>query len=757
MVRCLLWGVVGLAALSWSGFARAQERHVGTYSEIIVTGEKARRSLQDTPSSVAVTTARRIEEENLLSLQEVYARTANVTETFSAGGFTIRGIADRGIMGGEGAALATIFVDGAAVPAAMVHASPADMWDVRQVEIMRGPQSTLLGLNALAGAVIMRTAEPTMEWELRARAMITDADETQFAAALGGPIVSGELAFRVSVEKRDADGFTWNPTRRAHENPLDTTQVRAKLLWTPTAVPGFEARFGYTRYDRYSGYSFSFTDTSVPDFFDRRWNFSDSPNDSEASTDIATADLRFDLGAGLSLTAITAFNEISEFNRSDNDMTAADGGAYDQQNRYRTFSQELRLNYEGDRLSGLMGAFFYDRRNRSATASDDSVPTPVDTISALLRSSGIDAPTAQLVAGLYSRALAAIPVDFSADASGHVRSYALFGDVQFRLTERLMFTVGFRYDHETNSLGIDQTARFAGAYPDPRAFGSTGSPLYRAVVAINQGVAGIVAQASGSAAATDRTFDAFLPKAGIQMAWTPNLKTGFTVQRGYRSGGSSGNIARSATFSYDPEFTWNYELSLRSAWLDGRLTLNANAFYVDWKDQQVSANFGMSIYDTHIVNAGSSHLYGFEIEATHSPSGAFDWYASVGYSRTRFDEFATTVGSVTDYDGLEFAHAPRWTLAGGVNIRPVDRVAINLNASHRSAVFTEVRLPQSASRASGRTLVNARVAYETGHWTMSAFASNLFDDRYYHYRLDGLPRAVLGNPRVLGIALEARW
>src|SRR3546814_10188159 len=71
--------------------------------------------------------------------------------------------------------------------------------------------------------------------------------------------------------------------------------------------------------------------------------------------------------------------------------------------------------------------------------------------------------------------------------------------------------------------------------------------------------------------------------------------TGFTVQRGYRSGGSSGNIARSATFSYDPEFTWNYELSLRSAWLDGRLTLNANAFYVDWKDQQVSANFGMSI------------------------------------------------------------------------------------------------------------------------------------------------------------------
>src|SRR3546814_11079508 len=135
------------------------------------------------------------------------------------------------------------------------------------------------------------------------------------------------------------------------------------------------------------------------------------------------------------------------------------------------------------------------------------------------------------------------------------------------------------------------------------------------------------------------------------MAWTPNLKTGVTVQRGDRSGGSSGNIARSATFSYDPEFTWNYELSLRSAWLDGRLTLNANAFYVDWKDQQVSANFGMSIYDPHIVNAGPSHLYGFEIEATPSPRGAYDWYASVGYSPPRYDDFATMAARVAAYTG----------------------------------------------------------------------------------------------------------
>ena len=271
MARLCLWGAVGLAALCSSTVAAAEERDAD--SAIIVTGEKARRSLQDTLASVAVTTPKRIDQENIGSVQEIFQRTANMSDTFYTGGFTLRGIADRGIKGGEGAALATVFVDGAALPAALVHAAPTDLWDVAQVEILRGPQSTIRGLNTLAGAVVIETADPAMTWDMRARAMITDHGETQFAAAAGGPLVPGELAFRVVVDKRDADGFTWNPTRREHENPLDSTLLRAKLLWSPSALPGFQARIGYTRYDSLGGYSFSYVDTTTPDFFDHRRNF----------------------------------------------------------------------------------------------------------------------------------------------------------------------------------------------------------------------------------------------------------------------------------------------------------------------------------------------------------------------------------------------------------------------------------------------------------------------------------------------------
>src|SRR5688572_4412478 len=138
-MRNLFLCAAGLGAITFSCSAAAQEAQPEPNDEIVVTGEKTQRSLQDTVSSVAVITPRRVEEENLVTLQDVLQRTANVSETYGVAGFTIRGVANRGVTGGEGAALTTIFVDGAALPSALVQSAPTDMWDVTQVEILRGP------------------------------------------------------------------------------------------------------------------------------------------------------------------------------------------------------------------------------------------------------------------------------------------------------------------------------------------------------------------------------------------------------------------------------------------------------------------------------------------------------------------------------------------------------------------------------------------------------------------------------------------
>jgi len=761
--RLLTSSAALLVVVASGGAAVAQTRdqtqgQTTSLEEIIVTGEKTDRSLQDTPTSVRVVTARQVEQEAIQTLGEIFQRTANLSETYGHAGFTIRGVNNQGVSGGGDAALTTIYVDGAPLPPSVTFSGPTEAWDMRQIEIFRGPQSTLQGLNALAGAVVMRTVDPTFDWDLRGRAIVADPQETAFAIAGGGPLIADELAFRLSAEKRDSDGYTHNETLNAPEDPTDSLTVRGRLLWTPKSLPGFEARLGYTRFESDGGYLFAYTNTDVPDFYDKRRAYSDTPNLSHVETDMATLELNQVLSDTLTLSSVTSWSDIQQFQQYDGDGTAAAIGYGYNDYDYDTLTQEVRLNYRGERLHGLLGAFYYNRDQQANSASRTNVQTPVNTISALLQSNGLDAATAGFVANLYSQALPVIPVNYAADFPTQVTTYALFGDGEWNLTDRLSVVGGFRWDHEENTTQVTQSAIFAGTYPDPAGYGAVGSPLYLAVAGINAGVASLVSQAGSATPEARREFDAFLPKLGLLYDLTPDMKAGFVVQRGYRSGGSSANTAQSKVFAYDPEYTWNYEASLRSTWLDGALTVNANAYYVDWKDQQVSVNFGLNLYDYNTVNAGKSHLYGFEVETSHRLNPAFDWYTSVGFSRTKFDEFVTNVGGASsNLSGSEFSYAPRWTLALGGNYRWGAGFVANFNANYRSEVFTNTGFTQESSKVSGRTLVNGRVGYETERWGAYIYGKNLLDEQYLSYNREETNQAVLGDPRVIGLMLQARW
>jgi len=758
MRRTALHVTASIATLASVTCAHAEEQAAPTLQEIVVTGEKAARSLQETTASVAVVTARRLEQENVQSLSELFQRTANLSETYGSSGFTIRGMANQGVSGGGDAALTTIYLDGAPLPSSITFAGPTEAWDIQQIEIFRGPQSTLQGLNALAGAVVMRTTAPSFDYDVRARALIADPQETAFALAAGGPLVEDQLAFRISAEKRDSDGTIYNETRNAPEDPIDMLTLRGQLLWRPQALPGFEARLGYTRFEYDGAYIFSYASTSSPDFYDRRRAFSDDPNEAHVDADLGVLELTYAVSDRLKLSSVTSYSQIDQVQRYDGDGTAENisygMNAYD----FETLTQEVRLNYEGERLSGLIGAFYYDRDQKTNSASRTDVQTPVTTIAALLQANGLEAATARQLAGLYATALPVIPVQYAADYPMQVQTIAVFGDGEWELTDQLSLIGGFRWDHEKNRVASEQTAVFVGTYPDPAAFGAPGSPLNMAVRAINAGVAALVAQAGGAAPQSTREFDAFLPKLGLRYRLTPDANAAFVIQRGYRSGGSSANTARGQLYAYDPEYTWNYEASVRTTWLDGALTVNANAYYIDWSDQQVTVNFGLNDFDYHTVNAGRSHLYGAELEFAHKATAAFDWYGSVGYSKTEFDEFETAIdGETNDLSGSEFAYAPRWTLALGGNYRWGGGFVANLNASYRSSVYTSTGFNQDATKVGGRTLVNGRLGYETDRWGAYVYAKNLLDEHYMNYVRPSTDQALLGEPRVVGAMLQANW
>jgi iron complex outermembrane recepter protein len=750
-MRGLLLGasLVSLCASSWANAAEAPE-----VAELVVTGEKTERPLQETVTSVAVATAQRLEAENIQTFFDLAGRTANVSLTYGPSGFSIRGIDNLSPSGGGSGGLATVYLDGAPLPDRGLGNGPLDTWDVGQIEILRGPQSTLQGRNALAGAVAITTVDPTWDWSFRARARVTDENEHAFAVAGGGPIVADQVAFRIAAEARESDGFIYNTTRHELENDLSAETVRAKLLLTPAALPGLTARIGWLHDEREGGYLFSYARTDVPDPFDTRVSTGDYPNTSNSITDIVTAKADYDLSERLTLTGVASWTRVDNTSTFDGDAGPEPFAFGIQDELDETFTQEIRLAYRGERLEGLLGAYHSKRENDYAVVSRTRFTTPEPTLVAALRANGVSAATAALAARLYVAALPRVTVDFAGAGPLTVETYALFGDGRLQLTPKLSLLGGFRYDREENRNGGVQQAAFAGVYPNPGAFGAL-APL---IAGLNQAVGAFVAEANAEAAPESRTFEAFLPKLGAKYDLSDDASVSFVVQRGYRSGGSTVNLARSAVVPYDPEYTWNYELALRTAWPDQRLTFNANAFYIDWTDQQVTVNLGRGLYDFQTENAGKSHLYGFEMEAAWRPAEALDVYGSVGHTRTHFDDFTVATGLAdADLSGTEFRFAPRWTLAAGVNYRFADGFIANVNANYRSKAFAAAGADQQLYAIKARTLVNARLGFEAEHWSASVFADNLFDETYVQYPQPTMNRAILGDPRVIGAVLETRW
>ncbi|NGM52046.1 TonB-dependent receptor [Caulobacter sp. 602-2] len=758
-----VWAVLASLAQAEAPVATAPEAPTQV-DQVVVTGEKTSRSVQDTVTSVAVTTARTIEREQIRDFYDVVAKTANMSETYGKTGFTIRGVANNNVSGGGTGGLATVYVDGAAIPERAMYGGPLDMWDVGQVEVFRGPQSTLQGRNALAGAVIVRTTDPTNDWNFKARVTSASGDDRAIALAGGGPIVQDQLAFRLAFEDHQSDGFIYNTTRKLDDDALDTRMIRGKLLLTPAAAEGFKAVATMSHNERKSGYVFTYSRTDTPDYFDHRVTTTNDPNTSDITTDIATLELEQKLGERFTLSGVASWSQVDLIQRYDADLGPQRLSYGGQNELVETSSLEARLNYDGERLKGVVGVYRATRDAERSSASLTNVAFPRATLVSVLTSTlmgsvpGITQPQAQAqanaFANLYIAALPVIPVDYTSDAPELVETTALFADGSFALTPKLSVLAGFRYDREKNTQSSVQTARFAGVYPTPSAFGAY-APY---VVLVNQFVGSMVAQAGAPSPETTREFEAFLPKLGAKYALTDDVSASFVVQRGYRSGGTAINTARATVVPYDPEYTWNYEFSLRTYWPQWGLTANANAYYVDWTDQQVSLNLGLNQYDYQVENAGSSHLYGFELELAQRVTPNAGWWASLGHTKTEFDEFNVQTGTDTrNLSGSEFPYAPHWTFAIGGDYRWNNGLVANLNANYRAKAFTEAGGEQDGRIADARTLVNGRFGYESRAWGAYVFGKNLLNEKYSQYSRSDIPVALLGEPRVLGVSLEARW
>jgi outer membrane receptor protein involved in Fe transport len=223
------------------------------------------------------------------------------------------------------------------------------------------------------------------------------------------------------------------------------------------------------------------------------------------------------------------------------------------------------------------------------------------------------------------------------------------------------------------------------------------------------------------------------------------------------------NVETGVFSTVKPEYLDSYEVSYRSNWADNTISFNANAFYYDYKNQQVAFErdlYGILPYPVSIIlNAESSQAYGAEFEARWRPIAPLQLYGSLGLMRTEFESFNSAQGNFT---GSEMPEAPAYTIAAGGMWKDRSGWFAGANMRHTDGYYSAGDLANSPLRfVSGYTTVDARVGWEWEHYTLTVFAKNVFDEKYVTYiqpTSTGVPdRAAVGDEQLVGVTVTGKF
>jgi iron complex outermembrane recepter protein len=743
------------------------------YERIMVTGQKITRTLQETPASIAVFSTEKIEQQNLGEISEVLFETANVHSTGN-GSFNIRGIDAFNVSGSGTSALASVYIDAAALPERIIR-NGFSTWDASQIEILRGPQSTLQGRNSLAGAIVMTTTAPSHEWNGKYRVQVGENGEQEAAIAFGGSLVEDQLAFRFSAEKEDFDGYNYNITRKEDADFKNDELYRLKLLYTPTAIPDLSAQLSFTRATTDKGTA----SVNVPesgDPFKQRFVTNNDPQTTVFETDITTLEVNYPLNDIWIATSVSTYSDvIAGWNNFDSDNGPEDGGTRFNNENVKTFSQEFRLTLDGDRLSGLIGAYYFDQDLTSKYGGTNNIALASVglTSDSLVKRFGLDQATADFTINQYA-GFNPIVIDQLSGSNQQIKSSALFADFTYEINEQWNIFAGIRWDREKQDNADTQSFSVANLASMPNA-SNYPAPLNSLIGGINAQLLTLVGDANKKSPIADASFNEFIPKLGISYMWNDDLTTSFTYQKGYRSGGVGVNTAKSTPYQFDSESTSNYEFSLRSFWLDGDLMFNANAFYIDWEDQQVDVQLSENSFDSETKNAGSSTVKGFELEAFYQLSTELELSASVGQAKTEFTDFVVTIPTnseptVFDLTGRSFENSPEFTANLAATYSGDNGIFANISMNYADSSNADTN-PYSRGLQEGddnfdlqndsRTLVNMKVGYEWESIGLYLIGKNILDKEYISGAAFGTGRRVvkqnLGAPRQISVSLQGAF
>lgn len=705
---------------------------VGGLEEVVVSAQRRSESLQSVPLSITAMSSEDIARMNFQDAGDVASQVPNVI--FTGGqvpNFALRGIT---LLTGSDNNETPVAFYRDDVYRATYSAQVAQLYDIERVEVLRGPQGTLFGRNATGGLVHFITKRPTDTFEAFGELQLGSYGQRIIEGAISGPLserVRGRLSFKYNEDDgwqkayRDAAG-----TDSMRVDKTDIVGVRAQLEADLTDSATFLLILEGAEQNNRTGFASSRglrdpatgaicsdarvfanecvdrTGWSDPAIDPKRIYTSvrDPAYELEVYSATAKLEWRFD---AFDLTSITAYENIPNRLRTDEGL----GGplwnpsfTYVWELEAEQFTQEIRLNGTVGDVDWIAGAFFFDDKKEGYTAF----------------------PFAAAALGTYG-----LQDYWAQDA----RSWAVFGQADWKLADTVTLTGGVRYTDEDKSLD---------------ATDDLDNPTFEA----------------------HETFSKGRVTARAALEWAPSDAVMYygSVTTGYKSGGFNAELVTlGATAPVNEELITSYEVGLKSRLWDNRLSVNLSGYYYDYQDIQAFAlveNPVTGTFATRLINVGDAGLYGFEAEVTAQLTQNFEARLALGLAEGEYEADADITVNGEPLDGNRPPRMPKVNVNGYLRYTiPADSLgsfAVQSDFNWRDEVEAAVaNVPRDRMPSVG--LVNFRATWNSIDERLygSVFVENAFDKRnatsISSLESFGLQRIFWGTPRWYGVKAGVRF
>ncbi|MBC2607539.1 TonB-dependent receptor [Pelagicoccus albus] len=565
----------------------------------VVTGDLWQSDLLETSASVTLLDSDSLQTPGFEHFDDLTAYLPNLTTTGGTSRsryFQLRGIGENSQFEGETPDSAVVYLmddfDLTGV------GTVGSLFDVQQVEVLRGPQAGAFGANAAGGLIRIVSADPTPYWT--GYAQTTVGEDSLFGGefAVGGPLSEAnpeKLTMRFSMMTQGSDGFYENRTLDRPTNEREESAARLKLRWKEDAFQ-WDASLLYANSD--NGYDqFAMTNEEYV-------TYSDEPGrDEQESLGLSLKGL-YELQDGQQFTSKTSFVQTDSLYSYDADWTDASYAGYLETNRDReVVSQELRFDSSMDNANRwTVGLYYQQLEEDSDVLYRDGDP------------SGGEWYFGQV--DVYS--------------VFKTETLAVFGQMDFQLAERTRLVAGLRF--EDYDVSFDSQSDEMGYYQGYLYDGNR-----------------------------DNDDSLFGGKLSLEQDLSDSLMGFASLVKGYKAGGANSGTFTTPDMPalYDTETLWNFEAGLRGRWLDNRLTGQVTAFYLEREDTQLRDSVGAGGFFRYLtVNGDGATHSGVEAEIKWWINDEWTLDAGIGFLDAERDSYTDPSGLVP---ARELANAPSYT------------------------------------------------------------------------------------------------